>query len=66
MPYWTPERLLMIAVVITLISVDGVYRAWLQRADERIGPRLFVVYTVVLALGSGLVWFGFFVRWLNS
>lgn len=60
--YFTPDRLLLIAVVITLISVDGLYRAWLQRADARIGTRLFVFYAVVLGLGSSLAWVGFFLR----
>ena len=62
---FTPDRLLLIAVVVTLISVDGLYRAWKQREDERIGPRLFVVYASVLALGSSLAWVGFFVAWMG-
>ncbi len=60
--YLTPDRLLLIAVVVTLISIDGVYRAWLQRADERIGHRLFVFYTTLLAVGSGMAWVGFFLN----
>jgi len=59
----TPDRLLLLAVVVTLISVDGVYRAWLQRADARIGNRLFVFYAAALAVGTGLAWLGFFLRW---
>lgn len=59
----TPDRLLLVAVVVTLISIDGVYRAWLQRADQRISNRLFVFYTVALVVGSGLAWLGFFLRW---
>ncbi len=64
--YFTPERLLLIAVVVTLISVDGAYRAWRQRADERIGPRLFAGYVATLALGSTLAWLGFLVEWLDA
>lgn len=64
--YWTPERLLLVAVVITLISIDGLYRAWLQRSDERIGSRLFATYTVILVVGSSLAWLGFFIEWFQS
>lgn len=63
--YFTLDRLLIIAVVITLISVDGIYRAWLQRSDERIGARLFLFYAVVLVLGSSLAWVGFLVKWMG-
>ncbi len=63
--YWTPARLLTIAVVITLISIDGVYRAWRQRADDRLDPRLFTTYVTVLLIGDGLAWLGFFVEWLD-
>jgi hypothetical protein len=59
---FTPDRLLILAVVVTLISIDGIYRAWLQRADERIGKGLFVFYTVALVVGSGLTWLGFFLK----
>ncbi len=64
--YFTTDRLLLIAVVMTLISLDGIYRAWRQRASERIDNRLFVVYVTVLALGSGLAWAGFFQKWMAS
>lgn len=60
--YFTPDRLFLIAVVMTLIALDGVYRAWLQREGERISDRLFATYTGVLALGSSLAWFGFFLE----
>lgn len=63
--YWTLDRLLLVAVVITLISVDGVYRAWKQWKEERIGRKLFVTYASALAVGSGLAWFGFLVEWLE-
>lgn len=63
--FWTPDRLLLIAMVMTLISIDGVYRAWHQRKDERIGPRLFTAYAVVLIVGSGLAWLGFILVWLQ-
>jgi hypothetical protein len=63
MTYFTPDRLLLVAVVITLISVDGVYRAWRQWEDERIGKRLFTTYTVLLVVGSGLAWLGFLLEW---
>ena len=59
---FTPDRLLLIAVVITLISVDGFYRAWKQRSAEQIGQRLFTFYAVALTMGILLVWFGFFVE----
>lgn len=58
----TPDRLLLVAVVVTLISIDGIYRAWKQRADERIGNGLFTFYTVALVVGSGMAWVGFFMR----
>lgn len=61
--YWTLDRLLIIAIVITLVSVDGLYHAWQQRTDDRIGPRLFATYAAVLVVGSGLTWFGFFLEW---
>ena len=63
--YWTLDRLLLVAVVITLISLDGVYRAWKQWKEERIGHRLFMTYAVALSFGSGLAWFGFLVEWLE-
>lgn len=59
--YFTPDRLLLIAVVITLISMDGFYRAWKQREEDRIGQRLFTAYAAVLATGTVLVWAGFFI-----
>ncbi|HEX7069946.1 MAG TPA: hypothetical protein VF190_04030 [Rhodothermales bacterium] len=58
--FFTPDRLLLIAVVITLISVDGLYRAWKQRGEERIGVRLFAFYATALGVGTVLVWTGFF------
>ena len=64
--YFTPERLLLIAVVISLISADGVYRAWRQRRDGCISPRLFTGYVATLALGSTLAWVGFLVEWLDG
>ena len=57
--YFTPDRLLLIAVVITLISADGLYRAWRQHGEERIDRRLFTFYAVVLGVGTILVWVGF-------
>ena len=66
MTYFTLDRLLLIAVVLTLISVDGVYRAWQQRADERISPRLFTLYAVSLGAGSGLAWLGFLLEWMTA
>lgn len=63
MSYFTADRLLLIAVVITLISIDGIYRAWRQRADERIGTRLFTAYTAALLTGSSMAWVGFFLEW---
>ena len=64
--YFTPDRLLLIAVVITLISADGVYRARRQWEEERIGPRLFAGYVGTLALGRTLAWVGFLVEWLGA
>jgi hypothetical protein len=64
--YFTLERLLLIAVVITLISADGVYRAWRRRAGDRISPRLFAGYVATLVLGSTLAWAGFLVEWLDA
>lgn len=70
--YWTPDRLLLIAdvvsaaVVMTLLSVGGGYRAWRQRAEARIGTGLFATYVGLLATGSSLAWFGFFVGWLQA
>lgn len=58
--YFTPDRLLLIAVVITLISVDGFYHAWRQRGEEKIGSKLFTTYAAVLGAGTVLVWVGFF------
>lgn len=63
---FTPDRLLLIAVVISLISLDGVYRAWLQRADDQISARLFAFYVAALVAGSGLAWAGFLARWLGG
>ena len=62
--YWTADRLLLVAIVMTLISVDGIYRAWKQHAEEEIGQRLFTFYVVTLGLGSGLTWYGFLVKWM--
>ena len=64
--YFTPHRLLLIAVVITLIAVDGIYRAWVQHSNDEIGPRLFVFYTGTLTLGSALTWVGFLVKWMDA
>jgi hypothetical protein len=63
--YFTPDRLLLIAVVITLISADGLYRAWIQRGENRIGRRLFTFYATVLGAGTALVWTGFFAGLLD-
>lgn len=62
--YWTTDRLLLIAVVMTLISIDGIYRAWKQHDDEQIGSQLFSFYVSTLVFGSGLTWYGFLVKWL--
>ncbi|PSQ80868.1 MAG: hypothetical protein BRD45_03255 [Bacteroidetes bacterium QS_8_64_10] len=62
--YFTPDRLLLIAVVMTLISADGLYRAWKQHQDEKIGDRLFAFYAGTLGLGSGMTWIGFLTEWL--
>ena len=62
--YFTPDRLLLVAVVISLISVDGFYRALKQRQSDVIGSRLFAIYVTVLALGTVLVWVGFLSVWL--
>jgi len=63
--YWTLERLLMIAVVMTLICMDGVYRAHKQYRDERIGKRLYLIYLTVLGIGGGLAWVGLLTKWLT-
>lgn len=63
--YWTLDRLLLIAVVISLISADGLYRAWQQRREERIGTRLFWVYSATLVTGSSLAWAGFLAKWME-
>ncbi|HET6566925.1 MAG TPA: hypothetical protein VFG50_03105 [Rhodothermales bacterium] len=63
--FWTPDRLLVAAVVMTLLAADGIYRSWKQRQEEQIGPKLFVFYTGTLTLGSGLTWFGFLLQWLK-
>jgi len=65
MPYFTLDRLLLIAVVITLISADGLYRAWRQRSEDRIGKRLFATYAGVLLLGSSLAWIGVLLEWVG-
>ncbi len=64
--YWTLDRLLLVAVVVSLISLDGLYRAWRQRSEERIGPRLFLFYAATLAAGSTLAWAGFFIEWAKT
>ena len=64
--YFTLDRLLLIAVVMTLISMDGVYRAWRQRKAEQISPRLFMIYAGALGLGSALAWLGFLTQWLGG
>lgn len=61
----TADRLLILAIVLTLISIDGGYRAWKQRSHEQIGKRLFYFYMAILLLGSALAWIGFFLRWLG-
>lgn len=63
MAYLTAERLLIIAIVVTLVCADGAYRAWKQRVDDDIGPRLFVAYIVALVVGGSLAWIGFFIEW---
>ena len=62
--YFTPDRLLLIALVITLVSVDGMRHAWKQRQDGTIGDRLYYGYAAALGLGSTLTWVGFLARWL--
>lgn len=57
--YFTPDRLLLIAVVVTLISADGFYRARRQRGENLIGHRLYVAYAAVLGAGTVMVWVGF-------
>jgi hypothetical protein len=66
MSHLTPGRLLLLAVVVTLASADGLYRAWRQRTEERIGRRVFILYAVALVAGSSLAWAGFLVSWLEG
>lgn len=66
MSHLTPGRLLLVAVVVTLASADGLYRAWRHRAEERIGRRVFLFYAAVLIAGSSLAWAGFLVTWLEG
>ena len=61
--YFTPERLLMIAVVMTLISVDGARRAWQQHEDGTISGRLFVGYVTALSAGSSMTWISYLLTW---
>lgn len=63
--FWTPDRLLLAAILMTLLAADGIYRVWKQRREEAIGQKLFVFYTSVLTLGSSLTWFGFLLQWLG-
>lgn len=63
--YWTLERLLMIAVVMTLVCMDGVYRAHKQHREEKISKRLYIGYLIALGAGSGLAWLGVLMKWLS-
>lgn len=61
----TLDRLLLLAIVMSLISADGIYRAWQQRQDGRIGHKLFLFFAGALIFGSGLAWFGFIIEWIG-
>lgn len=63
--FWTPDRLFVAAIVMTLIAADGIYRVWKQRREEQIGQKLFLFYTTTLTFGSCLTWFGFLMQWLG-
>lgn len=64
--FFTPDRLLVLAVVITLIAVDGVRRMLQQRREGGIGELPFRIFLSTLIIGVILAWFGFFLVWLRS
>ena len=59
------DRLLILALVVTAASADGLRRAWRQRQEALISQRLFVTFCVALGVGVGLAWIGFLVEWLG-
>ncbi len=64
--FFTPERLLILAVVISLMTVDGVRRMLRQRQEGELGKRPFQILVTALGVGTALAWAGFLVVWLGS
>ena len=60
------DRLLILAVVVTLIAADGVRRIMQQRREKSIGDLPFRVFLSALIIGVALAWFGLLIVWLQA
>lgn len=55
----TPDRLLILAVAVSVLAADGIRRALQQRRDETLGRTPFRLFVGVLGLGAALAWLGY-------
>lgn len=66
MTFLTPDRLLILALAVTVLAADGIRRMRRQRKEGELEPRVFQVFVAVLIAGSALAWSGFVIVWLRS
>lgn len=64
--FFTPERLLVLALAVTLLAADGVRRVRQQRRSDEIDRRTGRVFLAILIAGSVLAWTGFLVVWMRN
>jgi hypothetical protein len=63
---FTPDRLLVLAIAVTLLGADGVRRLWKQSREGDLEPRAFRIITSMLVAGLILSWVGVLLVWLRA
>jgi hypothetical protein len=63
--FFTPDRLLVLALAVTLLGADGIRRLWKQAKEGDLEPRAFRIMTSMLVAGLLLSWVGVVLAWLR-
>lgn len=63
--FFTPDRLLVLALAVSLLAADGVRRLWKQSKEEDVEPRALRVLASMLVAGLVLSWVGVFVSYVR-
>lgn len=61
----TPDRLLILAVAISVMAADGIRRMIRQRKEGELADRPFRIFIAVLVAGVAFTWLGYVVAWLR-